>query len=251
MTGAGDGSSALLVLGFESPAFDVEHPMALALECCGDHGGSWERRTSRGEAGSESVGSWREAFLRAPYLRDTFVAMGVLSETFETAITWDRFPTFHESVLEAASAAVARDLRRRLGHLPFHPRLSRRPRALLHDPRARRAAGAELEQWAEIKHAASDAVIAAGGTITHHHAVGRDHRPWYDVQRPEPFAVALAGAKAAVDPAWGAQSRRPDRAVAHVLQCGHGEEDFAARTAQRQRRGHARPGSRRVIRDHA
>ena len=60
--------------------------------------------------------------------------------------------------------------------------------------------GDELEQWAEIKAAASDAVIAAGGTITHHHAVGRDHRPWYDRQRPEPFAQALRAAKAAVDP---------------------------------------------------
>ena len=46
----------------------------------------------------------------------------------------------------------------------------------------------------------SDAVIAAGGTITHHHAVGRDHRPWYDKQRPDPFAAALKAAKKAVDP---------------------------------------------------
>ena len=61
--------------------------------------------------------------------------------------------------------------------------------------------GEELEQWEEVKRAASDAVIDAGGTITHHHAVGRDHRPWYDRQRPEPFAAALRGAKAAVDPA--------------------------------------------------
>ena len=51
-----------------------------------------------------------------------------------------------------------------------------------------------------MKRAASDAILAAGGTITHHHAVGRDHRPWYDRQRPAPFAAALAGAKAAVDP---------------------------------------------------
>ena len=58
----------------------------------------------------------------------------------------------------------------------------------------------EVEQWARVKAAASDAVIAAGGTITHHHAVGRDHRPWYDRQRPELFAEALRGAKAAVDP---------------------------------------------------
>ena len=45
-----------------------------------------------------------------------------------------------------------------------------------------------------------DAILAAGGTITHHHAVGRDHRPWYDRQRPDPFAAALRAAKAAVDP---------------------------------------------------
>jgi alkyldihydroxyacetonephosphate synthase len=60
--------------------------------------------------------------------------------------------------------------------------------------------GSELEQWQEIKAAASEAVLAGGGTITHHHAVGRDHRPWYDRQRPEPFARALAAAKSALDP---------------------------------------------------
>jgi alkyldihydroxyacetonephosphate synthase len=60
--------------------------------------------------------------------------------------------------------------------------------------------GEEVEQWAAIKHAASEAILAAGGTITHHHAVGRDHRPWYDRQRPEPFAAALRAAKLAVDP---------------------------------------------------
>ena len=62
--------------------------------------------------------------------------------------------------------------------------------------------GAELEQWAAIKQAASEAILAAGGTITHHHAVGRDHRPWYARQRPEPFAAALSAAKRAVDPQW-------------------------------------------------
>jgi alkyldihydroxyacetonephosphate synthase len=61
--------------------------------------------------------------------------------------------------------------------------------------------GGELAQWAEIKAAAAGAVLAGGGTITHHHAVGRDHRPWYDRQRPEPFATALRAAKAALDPA--------------------------------------------------
>src|SRR5262249_17461440 len=101
VTGAGDGSHALLGLGFESAQHAVEPRMKLALECCSDHGGRWE---SGGH--SSAVGSWREAFLRAPYLRDTFVALGVLSETFETAITWDRFEAFHEAVMAATTDAV-------------------------------------------------------------------------------------------------------------------------------------------------
>ena len=55
--------------------------------------------------------------------------------------------------------------------------------------------------WDEIKAAASDALIANGGTITHHHAVGRDHDPWYRQQRPDPFGRALAAAKRELDPA--------------------------------------------------
>ena len=57
-----------------------------------------------------------------------------------------------------------------------------------------------IEQWQAIKNAASNALIAAGGTITHHHAVGRDHRPWYDRERPDLFAAAFAAAKSALDP---------------------------------------------------
>jgi alkyldihydroxyacetonephosphate synthase len=194
-TGAGDGEHAVLVLGFESADRDVEPWMSLALELCGDHGGTWERR----EGGSGAVGSWRDAFLRAPYLRDMFVAMGVLSETFETAVTWDRFEAFHESVLSKATRAVhevcgAGSVTCRFTHVyPDGPA----PYYTILAP-ARR--GDELDQWAQIKQIASDEVIAAGGTITHHHAVGRDHRPWYDRQRPAPFADALRAAKVALDP---------------------------------------------------
>ncbi len=202
------------MLGFESATHDVEPWMARALECCGDHGGAWEPRREQGEGAGE-VGSWREAFLRAPYLRDTFVAMGVLSETFETAITWERFPAFHAAVTEAARRAVrdacgAGSVTCRFTHVyPDGPA----PYFTILAP-ARR--GDELEQWAAVKRAASDAVIEAGGTITHHHAVGRDHRPWYDRQRPDPFALALRGAKAAVDPDRRPQSRRADRPVADI-----------------------------------
>ncbi len=58
-----------------------------------------------------------------------------------------------------------------------------------------------IEQWRVIKTRASDALIAAGGTITHHHAVGRDHMPWYRLQRPALFGKAFAAAKSALDPA--------------------------------------------------
>ncbi len=197
ITGAGDGSFALLVLGFESSAHDTEPWMGLALQCCGDHGGIWEDRDPSG--GSSSVGSWREAFLRAPYLRDMFIAIGVLSETFETAITWDRFPDFYDAVLEAANGAVRHacgtgSVTCRFTHVyPDGPA----PYFTILAPVRR---GSELDVWAEIKQAASEAVLEAGGTITHHHAVGRDHRPWYDRQRPDPFAAALRAAKQALDP---------------------------------------------------
>jgi alkyldihydroxyacetonephosphate synthase len=204
LTGAGDGEHALLVLGFESPARETEPLMQQALEICAEHDGTWSpREPGSGSAPArdgEAVGSWREAFLRAPYLRDMFVAMGVLSETFESAITWERFPAFHREVTAAAKAAVAEvcgtgTVTCRFTHVyPDGPA----PYFTVLAP-ARR--GEELEQWAQIKHAASEAILRAGGTITHHHAVGRDHRPWYDRQRPEPFAAALRGAKHALDPA--------------------------------------------------
>jgi alkyldihydroxyacetonephosphate synthase len=197
LTGAGGGTHALLLLGFESADHEVEPSMTRALAICDDHGARWERRGA--SADGDAVGSWRDAFLRAPYLRDTFVAMGILSETFETAITWDRFDAFHQQVLGATSDAVlaacgAGSVTCRFTHVyPDGP-------AAYYTVLAPARRGAELEQWQAIKQAAADAVIAGGGTITHHHAVGRDHRPWYDRQRPEPFAAALRGAKAAVDP---------------------------------------------------
>jgi alkyldihydroxyacetonephosphate synthase len=202
LTLAGDGSHALLVLGFESTDHAVDAPMARALELCAQHGGEEnERGAGDSSGGGDAVGSWREAFLGAPYLRDTMVAAGVLAETFETAVTWDRFAVFHERVKAAAEEALREVCGEggkvfcRFTHVyPDGPA----PYFTVLAP-ARR--GEEVEQWGQVKRAVSDALLAEGGTITHHHAVGRDHRPWYDRQRPEPFAAALRGAKAAVDPA--------------------------------------------------
>jgi alkyldihydroxyacetonephosphate synthase len=204
-TGAGTGEKSLLILGFESPHHLVESWMEIAIEIAREHGG--EPADADEGAEQPAVDSWRSAFLLAPYLRDTFVACGVLSDTFESAITWDRFEDFHTAAMEAARAKVA-DVCDAPAEGLGAPRVSCRfthvypdgpaPYFTVMAPAVR---GGEVEQWDEIKAAASEAVIEAGGTITHHHAVGRDHRPWYDRQRPAPFAAALRAAKAELDPA--------------------------------------------------
>lgn len=205
MTMAGDGTRALLVLGFESTDHPVDEALARALAICAEHGGelpdSSAGASGDGTAdGQDAVGSWREAFLGAPYVRDALVAIGVLAETFETAITWERFERFHARVKEGAEEAV-REVCGEGGRVTarFTHVYADGP-AVYFTVIAPARRGEEVEQWAQIKAAASEAILAEGGTITHHHAVGRDHRPWYDRQRPEPFAAALAGAKVAVDP---------------------------------------------------
>jgi alkyldihydroxyacetonephosphate synthase len=132
-----------------------------------------------------------------PYLRDALLQLGVLSDTFETAITWERFPQFHEAVVGATRAALGEPCRVTCRFTHVYPD-GPAPYFTVLAP-ARR--GDEVAQWEAMKQAASDAIIAAGGTITHHHAVGRDHRPWYDEQRPDVFAAALRAAKRAIDPA--------------------------------------------------
>ena len=207
MTGAGDGTSALLVLGFEGASealVPVGELLDRGLDICAEAGGEWDERAVRRSQphghpsrGGDAVGAWRAAFFRAPYLRDAFVAMGILTETFETAVTWERFAGLHGAVTAAASEALgaAGRITCRVSHVyPDGPA----PYFTVLAP-ARR--GDEVAQWAQIKALVSDALLAAGGTITHHHAVGRDHRPWYDRQRPAPFAAALTAVKRCVDPA--------------------------------------------------
>jgi alkyldihydroxyacetonephosphate synthase len=203
--GAGSGNEAVLIVAFESADHSLDAWMARALECCRDHGGTvpagaGKTRTDREASREGAAGAWRQSFLSAPYLRDALVAMGMLTETFETAITWDRFAAFHAGVMAAAQDAVRRvcgagQVTCRFTHVyPDGP-------APYYSIIAPAKKGSQLEQWAEIKAVASDAVIAFGGTITHHHAVGRDHRRWYDQQRPGGFACALKAAKAVLDPA--------------------------------------------------
>ena len=199
-TGAGDGTAAIMVLAFESGDHPLDAWMARALECCADYGGVPER-PGEGDTHREGAAEqWRTAFIRMPYARECMIRRGVIADTFETAITWERFESFHDQVTAATQAAIREATGRpgqvtcRFTHVyPDGPA----PYFSFH------ALGrhGELEpQWRAIKGAAADALIAGGGTITHHHAIGRDHRPWYDRQRPDLFAAALRSAKRALDP---------------------------------------------------
>ncbi len=197
-TGAGDGTHAVLVLGFESTSVEVEVDVDLrrGLALCREHGGTYELAPKGEKRSGGAVDTWRDAFLAMPYLRDAMLRCGVLTDTFETAITWERFPAFHAAVTGAVREALGEPCRVSCRFTHVYPD-GPAPYYTVIAP-ARR--GDEVAQWHEMKAAAGAAITAAGATITHHHAVGRDHRPWYDVQRPDVFAAALAGAKAAVDP---------------------------------------------------
>jgi alkyldihydroxyacetonephosphate synthase len=196
LTGTLRTGEAALVLGAESAVAPVDAALDAALRACADAG----RRALPAEQSGGADGAWRSAFLRGPYLRELLVLCGVLVETVETAVTWDRL----DGLLDAVTAATTAALREVCGGGTVTCRITHAypdgaaPYFTVLAP-ARR--GSEQSQWAEIATAAKDALLAAGGTITHHHAVGRDHRPWYDRQRPEPFALALSAAKQAVDPA--------------------------------------------------
>jgi alkyldihydroxyacetonephosphate synthase len=195
-------TGGLLLVAFESADHPVEAWMERALEIVRDHGGEVLATRSRDDQQqADASQSWRSSFVRMPYQRDALARRSMIVETFETTCTWHRFAAFHHAVTTAAQQAIAEVcggqgvVTCRFTHVyPDGP-------APYYGIYASGRWGSTVAQWDEIKVAVSDAIIAAGGTITHHHAVGRDHRPWYDEQRPEPFALALKAAKDALDPA--------------------------------------------------
>ena len=204
ISGSGDGSRSILIVTFESADHPLDAWMARAAEICQEHRGRVPEgaATQTDEAASRegAAGLWRNAFVRGGHFHDAYVRLGLIQETFETAITWGRFPEFHAKVLEATRRAVEEECGQgivscRLAYVyPDGP-------APYYTVVAPGRPGAELEQWAAVKEAASETLLGLGGTITHHHAVGRYHRRWYDRQRPDLFAEALRGAKRALDPA--------------------------------------------------
>jgi alkyldihydroxyacetonephosphate synthase len=207
-----DGRSVLLV-AFESADHPVGPWLHRALELARDHHGEIVAGPSESPRVTDSrelgpapdhgrkqgdAGTWRQAFFKAPYLQSALLTIGVMSDTFETACTWSQFPELHARVTQAVTDALAATcgggiVACRFTHLypdgpaPYY--------TFVGVPR-----GDMLATWRALKTAAADALAAAGGTITHHHAVGRIHRPWYDRERPPLFADALRAAKRALDP---------------------------------------------------
>jgi alkyldihydroxyacetonephosphate synthase len=214
-TGVGDGRSPTLVLGFESADHELRAWIDRALELVRDFGGEYDAAAversmlvtasgAEGEHRKGAAGAWRDAFIRMPYWRDPMVGAGAILDTFETAVTWDRFGDFYRGVRDDVVSAILRTTGRpgsvscRFTHVyPDGPAPYFTYSAL---GSADGDLASSLAAWREIKLASNESVTGRGGTITHHHAVGRDHRGGYEREAPPLYRAALAAAKARLDP---------------------------------------------------
>jgi alkyldihydroxyacetonephosphate synthase len=182
----------LIVAGFEGDDEAVARRRALAVRALRRGGGAY--------LGQGAGRSWEHGRYQGPYLRDTLLGMGAMVETLETSQTWTRL---HE--LHAAVGAAIRDSLAGQGtpglvfcHLS-HAYADGASLYFTFISRARR--GAEIEQWQAVKRAASKAIVATGGTISHHHAVGRDHAPYMEAEVGGTGVGVLRAVKERLDPA--------------------------------------------------
>lgn len=193
------GQGALMILGFEGERADLVAAHAKAAgEIVRAHGGEPQSGKDK-DGGNGGAGAWRDTFFMQPYLRDVLIDHAVVADTFETAVPWSRAVNFYRTVRAAALDAVQRvggggGVTCRVTHA--YPDGV----ALYFSFYCPGKHDSLVEQWREIKTAASEAVIAGGGTISHHHAMGRDHKPWAAKELPAPFRAAIRGAKHELDP---------------------------------------------------
>ncbi len=188
----GYGEGCLAILGFEGEAQEVAARRKRALELVRRGGGLAVGR-SPGEA-------WRKGRFSAPYLRDELLTHGVMVETLETATRWSNLRTLHDKISKAIADALSAE--GTPGLVMCHvSHLYETGASLYFTFIARQREGAELEQWGRVKRAASQAIVDGGGTITHHHAVGRDHAPWLQDEIGRAGVAALRALKAELDPA--------------------------------------------------
>ena len=187
----GRGEGCLLVVGWEGLPDMVRARI---------RAGSALLREGRGVRLGRTVGeSWRKHRFGAPYTRDTLLDAGLLVETLETAATWAALPTVYDSVRRALRDALTGGGRRPLvmTHLSHgYPTGA----SLYFTVLADRDEELPIQQWLGAKRAATDALLAAGGTLTHHHAVGADHRPWLDREVGPLGVEVLRAVKSRLDP---------------------------------------------------
>jgi alkyldihydroxyacetonephosphate synthase len=188
--GYADGCVA--ICGWEGSAKEVGRRRARTARALRAHGAM--------AVGQSPGRAWVRGRYAAPYLRDELLDRGVLVETLETAATWSALPGLYAGVSDALRGALTADGDPAL--IMCHVSHLYRPGASLYFTFFTRAhPGAELEQWRRAKTAASDAILAAGGTITHHHAIGHDHVPWLAREVGETGVSALRALKDQLDPA--------------------------------------------------
>jgi alkyldihydroxyacetonephosphate synthase len=182
----------LVVVGLEGDEESVARRRALAVRELRRGGGAY--------LGRAAGRSWEHGRFQGPYLRDTLMEMGAMVETLETAHTWSRLERLHAAVAAAIRDSLAAGGTPGLAfcHLS-HAYADGASLYFTFIARARR--GEEIEQWREVKRAASEAIVAAGGTITHHHAVGRDHAPYMEAEVGRTGVEVLRAVKERLDPA--------------------------------------------------
>ena len=182
----------LAIVGWEGARDEVAHRRTRSARLL--------RRGGGVAVGARPGLGWARSRFEAPYLRDDLLDLGILAETLETATTWSRLEGLHRAVSGALHAALsARGTPPLVGCHVSH--LYRAGASLYFTVLARQERGAEIEQWRTAKVAASEAIVGGGGTITHHHAVGRTHLPWMDAESGELGREALRALKQRLDPA--------------------------------------------------
>jgi alkyldihydroxyacetonephosphate synthase len=188
----GYGEGCLGILGFEGAPEEVAFRRSRALELARGFGGLAVGR-SPGRA-------WLHGRFSGPYLRDDLLTQGVMVETLETATQWSSLRSLHRKVAGAISTAL--DAQGTPGLVMCHvSHVYETGASLYFTFIARQRDSDELAQWRAVKDAASEAVVTGGGTITHHHAIGRDHARWMNSEVGEGGVQALRALKRELDPA--------------------------------------------------
>jgi alkyldihydroxyacetonephosphate synthase len=179
---------SLAIVGFEGEPEEVERRRGRAA---GFLKGAGARNLGEGPGAA-----WERGRYRAPYLRDDLLDRGVMVETLETSTWWSNLDTLYTAVGDALRSALGQALV--LCHVSH---LYPSGASLYFTFITAQDAEDPLGQWRRAKTAACDAIASNGGTITHHHAVGRDHAPWMRSEVGDTGLEVLQAAKERLDPA--------------------------------------------------